>query len=162
MTIRRATDADIPRILSLLALTPNPPNIEAEEIADLIREDIIVAESTGQAAVRLHKRNGADVIDVPWWVWDGINKLAHVDVMVRGINDLILRFPASGLWPIEGRLDGTGDTQAERKAGSRTALDDISTGLTAITKEEADNSNHWVGRSTVGDVETWIKAVVVP
>ncbi len=154
-----ATSADIPLILDLLAMSPNPPNENGTSIQQIIDGvDPIFVDSDAPAICRMHKRSGVNRIDVPWWTWDGVGNMAAKlsPVWTDGINDIIARYGSGSLsWPLGGNMPGFGANAASKRTDADARGEAVRTflqvGLPAdsVTCTRADNGLDCFVESTV-------------
>lgn len=154
MAIRRALKKDIPAILRLLALTPNPPQ-QAEDNMVLLDDpgEYIYIDTTEKVVIRLAVNRKEQAITAAWWLWEGAFEnrvLAVLGIAGRAVLDAI---PAADLWPISGDFPGAGGTEAERKEDSERQVKENLAWLPGLTVQVSPNNpKMWEGRFVFGDV----------
>ena len=170
MGIEIATAVHIPLILRLLAATPNPP-LDTEETIQAIlgdRSQFTLIDPAVPVFVRMAPR--PDLLDddgkpapdviVPWWVWEGDFRAAHLPIVGMVARAVKRAFPAAGPWLLRGAFPGEGDTEAERKADSERQAKEHLAWLPSLAVEASpENAKMWQGRATIDDVIAAIPAV---
>ena len=158
-------------ILQLLRAVPNPPLEDAETIQAILddRSQFILIDPAVPVFARMSPRPGllddlgkpAPDVVVPWWVWEGDFRAAHLPIVGMVARAVKRAFPAAGPWLLRGAFPGEGDTEAERKADSIRQAKEHSSwlGSDLADKDSPNNAKMQQGRSTLAAVIAAIPAV---
>ena len=135
MAIQRATARHIPRILRLLAATPNPPS-DTEETIQAIPDDrsqFAFIDTAVPVLCRMAPMPDAGEVSTPWWVWEGAFARAHIPIISATASAVKRAFPRSGPWPCYGDFPGSGASNAQRLTDSKRQADEIVAEIAGIT-----------------------------
>lgn len=143
-------------ILTLLRVTPSPPNETEESIKAIIDDptQVIYVDTRHGVVVRLNARPDEQDVIVIWWLWTGkLNATRHLPTLGMAVRAVKAALPMSGSWRIWGDFPGEGDTDVERKADSTRQADEHDSWLGgATTRDSKQNPKMSEKRSTVDAV----------
>ena len=144
MSIRLATNADIPLILKLLAELEAPPNEDEASIQRYLDEEIVVVDSELQAVCNILRNEQLIMFRVRWLLPEGVSIGLVSPLLVRSFIETAKRWPKDTGWRLEADFSQGKDENMEpdKGEGAVTAWQEF------VRQAGTGDAKPFIGRST--------------
>lgn len=111
MTIRLATEADIPLILARVSELPYPPNMNEDGVRELLKYDVVMVDDVLKAVCSWHRNDRFEMIFGRYLLGPaGVTLVQKMPLQAWTFDAILKRWPDVADWRIEGTFPNEADS----------------------------------------------------